>query len=217
MEPWILDGIGRNQTVACRICDAFAKACQMQMRETQMHSAWLQQDAHSCGVIALAHAAVFLQGKASDAQLDWAQGFLQSYPEDLSQLRGLGGLSESQMQALSSILQEHGVAAADTEARIQSAVAKLNAGPVAEALASRNPWQAMKAAGSRPGVRFMWVLPAELQAHIATRAAQKFGAGIANAKANKQKTPGKRLTKAPLHVDPQQLQLAAGSFVSESG
>ena len=61
------------------------------------------------------------------------------------------------------------------------------------------------------------MLPAELQAHIAIRAAQKFGAGIADAKAKKQKTSGKRLTKAPLHVNPQQLQLAAGSFVSESG
>ena len=114
-------------------------------------------------------------------------------------------------------MQEHGVAADAVTDRVAAAVSKLGAGAIAAALSAKNQWQALKAAGSKPSTRFMWVQHDELQAHIAKRAEHKFGAGIAHPKTKKQQSGNRSAFRAPLHVEPAQLQLGQGSFVSEAG
>ena len=118
---------------------------------------------------------------------------------------GRGGLSDGQETELHAILQDRGVPAAEVKGRLQAAVKKL-VGPVAQAMQS----QALKAAGNKPGIT-----PDELQAHIQAKAATKFGAQVNNAWAKKQKQV--KAGRMPLQVDPRQLQLPPGSFVSSGG
>ena len=57
-----------------------------------------------------------------------------------------------------------------------------------EALASRNPWQALKAAASRPTTHFRWISSDELNNHIAVEAQREHGAFIPNPKQKKAKS-----------------------------
>ena len=56
----------------------------------------------------------------------------------------------------------------------------------------------------------------ELELHIAHRASQLHGTALPKAKAKKAKGNDRKPVRAPLQVDPQQLQLVAGSFVAGS-
>ena len=64
---------------------------------------------------------------------------------------------------------------------------------------------------SEPGASFRWISPSELQDHIASRAHTE----VPRAKAKKSRSS--RPSQAPLSVDPDQLLLAPGSFVSADG
>ncbi|CAE7925081.1 RTase, partial [Symbiodinium necroappetens] len=154
-------------------------------------------------------------GNKSEA-LEWAKSFLATLPELPCALVGWGGLTPAQEQELQRLLVSKGVPQDAVGARLQAAVAKLGPGPLAGALSQKNVWQALKAAASRPGTPFKWVQPDELQAHIELKAQTKFGTEVRQPRAKKQRA-SRSLAVAPLHIDPTQLMLSPGSFVSKSG
>ena len=176
---------------------------------------WRQVDEHSCGAFVLAHAAAVLFHDQGSSVLAQAQAFVAQFPRLRTALLGAGGLSEVQEGQLAQILTEHGVQQAAVGERIKQAVSKLGAGVLAQALQGKNVWQLLKAAANKPGLNFRWVSVEELQQHIATRTERKFGTQVPRAKAKKAKLPTQ--AKQQLQVDPAQLLLASGSFVSSSG
>ncbi|CAE7673569.1 unnamed protein product [Symbiodinium sp. CCMP2592] len=214
----IFDGIpGRNTDYASRLATVLCAFAGRRLQTLSETTLWVQEDPHSCGAIVMAHASSLLSGTQAPHQLSDARCFLRAFPPLPSALLGRGGLSADQEKELKAILVNKGVPQSAVAERLKLAVAKLGAGPIAEALQSRNVWQSLKAIASRPGAASLkWVQPDELQAHIEQRAQERFGADISRAKAKKQKAP-KRHFQAPLHVDPLQLLLAPGSFVSGSG
>ena len=211
------DGIpGRNTQPAKLLAQAFCQlegACLLSF-EDQAH--WLQSDSSSCGVLLLAHAAALVLGAALPTLLDWAVDFQRKFPPHLAFLQGLGGLSSEQERDLQALLVAKGVPTDVVSSRLQAAVAKIGPGPLALALQQRNPWQALKTCASKPSCMFRWIQADELQNHIELQAQKKFGTGVPKAKEKKAR-PSKRPLQAPLHVDPAQLRLAPGTFVSTSG
>ncbi|CAE7246184.1 unnamed protein product [Symbiodinium necroappetens] len=211
------DGIpGRNTQPAKLLAQAFCQlegACLLSF-EDQAH--WLQSDSSSCGVLLLAHAAALVLSAALPTLLDWALDFQRKFPPHLAFLQGLGGLSSEQERDLQALLVAKGVPTDVVSTRLQAAVAKIGPGPLALALQQRNPWQALKTCASKPSCMFRWIQADELQNHIELQAQKKFGTGVPKAKEKKAR-PSKRPLQAPLHVDPAQLRLAPGTFVSTSG
>ena len=217
MSGEVFDGIpGRNIASARHLAQILCCLANRKLEVVTETSIWLQKDTHSCGAIALAHAAFRVLGMAGSDALVPAQRFIADFPPLPFSLVGHGSLSSEQEQSLLKLLISKGVPQAIASSRLQLAIAKIGAGPLAEALTSKNPWQMLKAAGSKPGVSFKWVQPDELQAHVEKRAQERFGTDIPRAREKKQRT-GKRVQQAPLHIDPQMLQLAPGSFVSKTG
>ena len=110
---------------------------------------------------------------------------------------------------ISSILQEHGVAAEHTADRFHAAVKKIGHQKLSEALDSKNSWAALKAAGSQPKVNFLWVKPDELDKQIKRRAESKFKVATSNKKG------GYKGKQAQINIDPTELGLIPGTFVTE--
>ena len=212
-----LDGIpGRSQQAAQHLLAKLACLFGTTVSEFDSACHWVQTDSHSCGALVLAHVAAYLLGGPTEAILSDAVGFLACLPKHWGTMYGHGGLSESQTQSLRSQLTERGVPEGQVVERIQAAVQKLGAGPIAQALASPNPWQALKSAGSSPNASFRWIRPEELKAHAEQKAKQKFGAAVARPKDKKSQRPAKG-ARPQLQVDPQALLLSPKSFTTEGG
>ena len=211
------DGIpGRNSAVARSLLDKLAGTFSMPVEAFTSTAHWLQTDSHSCGLLVLAHVAAFLLGGPSEPILADAVSFVACMPGHTGTLYGHGGLSDAQAKQLKDMLVEKGVPEAQVSARIQAAVAKIGAGPVAQGLAANNPWQALKTVGSTPAASFRWVRPEELKAHAELKAMQQFGAAVSKPK-SKKSTKQVKGPKPQLQVDPLALQLAPRSFITEGG
>ena len=216
LQARLFDGIpGRSTTAANALVDACCAAVQATSRHLCHLHYWLQHDETSCGAYVLAHAAAVISGNQHPLHVTRALAFLQSRPPLLANLSGSGGLSPDQTAALTTLLLDKGVPQSEVAARIQGAITKLGAAPIAQALQSKIPWQGLKGIASRPDSMFRWIQPLELQDHIALRAQQRFGTSVPKAKAKKQK-PAKP-AKAAFSIDPAQLQLSPGSFCSAEG
>ncbi|CAE7238032.1 aquIMA [Symbiodinium sp. KB8] len=214
----LFDGIPEHSLTAAQcLVDSVCVTCDLPPLQVTLPQLPLQVDDDNCGPMLLAFAAHALGNLGASFQtlLEDASSFCRFFPPHDSQFRGCGGLSEAQKDKLNKILLERGVPEAALAARVQAAVQKLGAGPLAKALSADNPWPALKAAGSSPGALFRWVQIDELKAHAQAKAALQFGTAIGNAKARKQKTG--KATKPVLNIDPLSLQLASGSFLTADG
>ena len=171
-----------------------------------------------CGTIAIAHAvcAASHQQTLPAQFLSEVQHFFSQFPAHWALAIGHGRLTEDERGELRKLLLDKGVPEAQVDERIKLAIERLGAPAATEALKAKNPWQALKGVASRPGCSFRWVLAEELQQHIAQRANQQHGTSIAKPKAKKLKGPDRKSAHIPLQVDPQHLQLVAGSFVAGS-
>ncbi|CAE7655752.1 unnamed protein product [Symbiodinium sp. CCMP2456] len=217
VQAQAFDGIpGRNTdgayTLAKSLC--FLGGCDLDSFSEK--TIWNQVRPSDCGAIVLAHALSLSPDCDCDNLLQTAAAFLSALPPLPSDLWGCGGLAPEQEQELQNLLVQKGVPHELVASRVQSAVAKVGAGALAGALQQKNAWQALKAVASRPGSLFKWVQADELQAHIERKAQDRFGTEVSKPRQKKQKA-AKRPIAAPLHVDPNQLQLAEGSFVATSG
>ena len=207
---------GRSSDAALRVAGHFARLVGMPLVELQHKAIWLQTDGTSCGILTLAHAAAFLFQEPCDAILEDARSFLTLIPAHVGSFCGSGGLSESQFDAVKAILVERGVPADKVVDRLNAAIAKIGAGPIAQALCAANHWQALKAAGSTQAASFRWIRPEELKAYAEQKAQQKFGTAVKQPRAKKEKVK-RRQARPELQVDPQSLQLAPNTFTAEGG
>ena len=204
----------RNREAAKALADALLAACGLPRAPLVVSPTPLQQEPDECGPVLIASAAGILLGEHipfPDRMQD-ALAFCRLMPTHCALLYGCGGLSEAQSSELRAMLTARGVPESALDERIQGAVQKIGVGPIQKALQASNVWQSLKAAGSSPGSLYRWVRPEELKAFVQTKADQKFGTAIGNAKARKQK-PSKSI-KPVLNVDPLALQIAPGSFVT---
>eukprot|EP00435_Cladocopium_sp_Y103_P065444 s191_g27.t1 len=140
----------------------------------------------------------------------------QSHTPSLIRAGGVGDLSTEErdaVRALQEILQTRGVPEASTEERALMGLSRIGLGKIQEALRSRDAWAALKAAGSAPRINFLWLKPMELEAQIKRRAQSKFRINPSSKKSSR----GGGGPGQPPVVDPQDLQLIAGTFVTEDG
>lgn len=169
-----------------------------------------QLDPSTCGAIALCHAASHfgLFGLPSLSHLRR----LHSWLMDTSLVGHLygGGLTQEQMEALHTLLGDHGVPFGVVADRAQQVVQKLGAGPVAEALRAKNSWAYLKALANKPSISLRLVHADELTRHVSQTAKNRFGASIVNAKGKKRQD--KKTSQTPAMVDPAMLVLSPGSF-----
>ena len=218
MQAVLFDGIpGHSTHVAGELTAVCCQAWKFDCLHFQEVFWWLQDDATSCGTLVLAHAAALLAGSPADIFLERARNFVAGFAEVAGALVGFGGLTTEQEAAFRAVLIEHGVPPEAADDRVQAAVAKVGPGHITQALMQKNQWQALKAAGSRPGCMFKFVAHDELQAHIQTRGQRRHGLAVSSPKAKKQKAAKRAKPQAPLQLDPSLLQLSPGSFVTADG
>ena len=159
LQAHLFDGIpGRSIPIARDLTEACGQAWQTSCSQFQEITWWVQAKPTSCEILVLAHAAAFLAGAPADIFLQRARGFVASFKATTSNLIGFGGLSLDQETAFKTILIEHGVPSDTVDSRAQAAIQKVGSGAIAQALMQKNQWQALKAAGSKPGYMFKYVL-----------------------------------------------------------
>ena len=178
------------------------------------HQAFAQSSCQTCGTIVLLHLGMNLGLWNEDHhpdELSWHYHIMQKFPWP-GQICAYGKGSNSDdreiIWSLRDLLRDHGVPDERTEERAVLALEKIGSGRLREALASKNPWPALKSLGSQPKVNFMFVKPDELEQQIRRRAQAKFKI-----------QPSDRKSKAPrpkiegCDIDPTQLRLIEDTFV----
>eukprot|EP00435_Cladocopium_sp_Y103_P006978 s3515_g2.t1 len=174
-----------------------------------------QRHNHICGTLALLHFAQCLSLLDLDLDLgadvkdlhDWLLT-LQWHHSSLY----AGGSDDLQRQ-LEDVLTSKGVPATAVSDRAKLIQQRLGANKLHTIFKSRNPWNELKAAASRPGSMFRLITPDEQKQYVAERARTKHGARIPNHK-------GKKLQKGtgstdPIHLDPEQFELNPNHFKDE--
>ena len=186
-DAFYLDGVpGRLSQPATRLFQAIARSLGVQPRSMQEVCHFTQVLPHECGQIALCHACTALgyTPAAAKQQVDTALGQVCPSP---GAFVASGGLSDAQHKALATLLVDKGVPAEHVDTRIQAATKAIGAGPVAEALQGKNPWQLLKGAGSRLGHQLRWVLADELATQVERKAQAQFGTAVNGTRSKKRK------------------------------
>lgn len=175
----------------------------------------------SCGTIALAHFALKI-GSISLAQAKDFESLHRSFAE-CSRITpkhglslGFGNEEEAAIAALAQILPAKGVPQDAIRDRALAAIKALGVGPISKALSTKNPWAALKAAGSSRPRPFMWITHEELQAHIQSRAESKFGVDVDQRKPRSSKDKKKPVPVSAM-LDPASLVLPSAIFASNDG
>ena len=180
-----------------------------------------QEDAATCGTIALLHVASLLGffGLPDRQAILSLHHWLVSRPS-----LGLGfldpwtygyGPADAQAQ-LAALLATKGVPSDHAADRAAAAIKRLSLGAVQTAMTQANPWQSLKALTTKPGCNFQFVLRTELQTYIDSKAKTKHGAAIATHK-KKDRKHTKSGPSTPVQLDPATLQTIAGDFVDSDG
>ena len=210
------DGIpGRNAQAVRKLPHCFCEMRAVPLLGFQEIARGMQTDSVSCGPIALAHAASWLgtDTLAFDQHVVWAV----ELPPMPALMWAAGSLSDRQKQQLQELVQQKGVPPEMTEQKCTPACFKLGAADVAQALAQKQPWPALKALANKPSQMFRWVQADELQSLIENKATQKFGTSVPKGKQKKQPPTGKRSQASTTSLDPALLQMSPGSFTSSDG
>eukprot|EP00438_Fugacium_kawagutii_P034912 Skav206373 [mRNA] locus=scaffold834:175796:187689:- [translate_table: standard] len=171
-----------------------------------------QTHPQTCGTLALAHAATLMNCNifAPEDELSIHEAFLTlQMDEPWILARGPDDLTAE----LALMLSDKGVPKENAPSRAQQILAKLGVSQVQTILKGKNPWAALKAAASKPGVMFRLVTADELNKYVAQRARTQHGAEIRNHKHKK-----KAQTKSPMDTqvaDPSRLTLDSAYFQDE--
>ena len=167
---------------------------------------------HTCGTIALLHFGEILglwnRLDAPD-ELHWHQILLTDPLPSQIYAKGWNDDDDELKESIRAILHEKGVSEAESEDRYQAAVKKIGYNKLASAMEAKNPWAALKAAGSHPKVNYLWVKPMELEKQIKQKAGQKYKVSAPN------KKQGNRQNLTAVNMNPADLQLLPGTFVTE--
>ncbi|CAJ1436142.1 unnamed protein product [Effrenium voratum] len=180
-----------------------------------------QQDNYTCGTIALAHLAAVLDLWPESNQPDiatWHRHLQAGNPTNEYIHAANGPCNEEEvLKQLTAILTDKGVPLDRVEERATHAIKKLGLSSIAEALASKQTWSALKALGSRPSSPFQWIRHDELLKKVQLKAASQFGISTSVKKKDKNKPERASEGKAECNITPSELQLIPGTFTGEDG
>ena len=174
---------------------------------------------HCCGALALCHLmlSVGLLAQGSIGLVNWVQDRARALSSGQALHKGAGGLGADTKQALSELLTSKGVPEDKVGARIAEALQKVGASKLEEGLKAQRPWAFLKAVASGVSPPFRWIKADELEQQIRMKADNKFGTAAAEARMRKQaQVKGQKQKEAP-PLDPRQLALVEGAFVTEDG
>ena len=199
--------------VATRLANILSNSFEVEPGSFQSQMIYKQEDSFRCGSIAVAHGfwACGFHGLFTMQQIAKLHAHLLGRQDpDNGEPRAYGPGALDLHQQLGILLGEKGVFAQHVDDRVQAIIDKLGAGKVTAALKATNPWATLKDLASKPGTNFRLVTREELNAQIASRASNRYGAKIANHKSKKSKTLPTRIL--PADLDPLQVQIDSDHF-----
>ena len=215
-----LDGMGFSlQSEAAEVAKVVCRVWGKSLISFECRQWFSQEDGISCGAVAVAHAALVVGGQQATSlqALRRLQNCLMPSVPSTCLHAGRGGLTAKEAQTLSALLVSKGVPSDKAEERSQDLVKKIGRITVVQALNAKQPWQALKAAASRPGTAFRIISPTELEAKIREKAVEEHGAAVPNGGRKKRRQVALSKAAAPLIIDPQSLLLTDGSFCTQDG
>ena len=172
-----------------------------------------------CGAVALCHlmlaAGVLCVG--SRGLVDWAQDSAAKLDWGPALHYGAGGLSAADMQQLTELLLSKGVPEPKVKERITEALAKVGQRKLEEGLHARNPWAVLKAVATGTAQPFRWLKADELEAQIRAKADNRFGTAANEARGQKTKAKKGAPKQVTPQLDPKNLVLIEGTFVTDDG
>ena len=169
---------------------------------------------NTCGTVALIHLGCVLgtwNEQTCPNECEWRQQLLADPLPSSLFAKGWNDNETALKNGICEILHEHGVAEEHSEDRFYAALKKIGHGKLTAAIETKNPWAALKAAGSQPRVNFLWIRPDELDRQIKKRAETKCKVSTSN----KKQGPGSKPKLAMVNMNPRDLQLIPGTFVTE--
>ncbi|OLQ12996.1 hypothetical protein AK812_SmicGene3030 [Symbiodinium microadriaticum] len=209
------DGVPDRVTLqAACLASALASAAALSIRSFNQCNWFLQGSQQSCGEIAIWHVCANAVGFGPQVHVLALHAL--DGPACDGHTTGTGDLSADQYATLRKLLLSKGVPAGKVGQRIQDAIKKLGAGPIAAALAHKLAWSQLKSIASKPDSWFRWLSTEELSEHIESKANEQFGTSVPSGKSKKRKEPVVKAS-TPVQVDPSKLLLAPGSFVNADG
>ena len=194
-----------------KIAQLFVDALSLKHDIHWVHSCpFCQTHGQHCGAVALLHMGISLGlWDASDegtAEL-WFQQLLAR-----QRRQGFGPNDEAAvLEWLANFLPSKGVLPEDAMGRAKLALKKLGLSALQHAIKQKDPWRALKTAGSAIGKPFQWVSFQELQQHVADRQAHGFKAG----NKQKQKRPGNKRSSEVVALSPDTIELFSTTFVDD--
>ena len=216
-----LDGIPDKLLSAAKLlAKRIACLCRLQVVGFHSLSVVKQNHFHTCGTIALAHAALqigFIGDFDSDAIQQIHHWLLIHQKNCIGSITALGFSPPDLFNQLAMLLKTKGVPSNAAQERSNAIIAKLGQREVQQAMNAKNPWHSLKAIASRPQSMIRLVLPEELSQQIDERSKSKFGANIQNAKGKKVKHNCKSNNQTAIHLDPAQLLLDPKHFKDSDG
>ena len=207
------------QSEAAEVAKVVCKVWRKSLISFECRQWFSQEDGISCGAVAVAHAALVVGGQQATSlqALRRLQSCLMPSGPSTCLHAGRGGLTAKEAQTLSELLVSKGVPSDKAAERSQDLVKKIGQTTVVQALNAKQPWQALKAAASRPGTAFRIISPTELEAKIREKAVEEHGAAVPNGGRKKRRQVALSKAAAPLIIDPQSLLLTDGSFCTQDG
>eukprot|EP00438_Fugacium_kawagutii_P005165 Skav206282 [mRNA] locus=scaffold922:138713:143392:- [translate_table: standard] len=144
----------------------------------------------------------------------WLQQVLMHQCQEDFELVAIGGHPEELTTAISAMLREHGVEAAQVQSRAAEVINKLGKEELRKAIHSSRPWAQIKQLANRHSPPVQLIMPSELDKVIKDRQAKS---GHFGKQSNKMKTGGgpRELNASDLHVPPGVFVLADGTPVHQ--
>ena len=172
-----------------------------------------------CGAVALCHLmlAMGMIHIGSKDLVNWIQVSAFGLSEGPVLHIGAGGLSADNKTALSELLVAKGVPEDKVNERVADAMSKVGLRKIEEGLRAQRPWAALKAVATGAAKPFRWLKADELEAQIRKKADNKFGTAAGEARTMKRAMKQTAPKQAAPQLDPRQLVLIEGTFVTDDG
>jgi len=208
------DDDSAHRAIAERVAACITHCLDFDMGDCTFLTSRRQQESYTCGTVALMHMADCLQLTSKLPACDepalhdmFCTGT--SSPATFT-AEGKGSSTTN----LEQLLISKGVPALHAAERVQMINDKLGSTQVQQIMTGNNPWNALKAAATRPGRMFRIVTEEEQKAYVDARAQSKHGAKISNSKQKKQASMARG---SPVQLDPDLFRLNPQHFQDEDG
>ena len=202
------DGLQGVPHVAQFIFETVAKRWNLPTWTLQQYTLIHQDSGSHCGVIALVNSGAYLglwDTYSEEQALQWFAALM------APRFIGAGTVEYNKaFKLLAAELPKHGVPDGEAASRAAAALKKLGTNAILKAFEAKNVWQALKLLGNSTERPFQWVLHAELERHVQSKALDK------KAPANKVRKLNEQKAK-PVSLVPSQVGIPPGAFCDPQG